>query len=197
MWGVLTLVGGCTTARTNARLDPGLSGGVAGMATLFFAGHGARNDRERRTDETVVPLGEAFLQYAWTNPAGTGTAIQLKVPLLFFLSSVDVYHQFQRSGRWSQGAGLELGAAPAAYYLVTRHEGSTYTTFTARLLSPVERFNAFATAQLSYGRQGTRDLFLFAAYNRALGDELDLEFENHDYQDLRRAWFFVGVGARF
>ena len=70
------LAGGCTSLRSNARLQPGVSGGavVAGALVLAETGRGQ-------------PVGgispEGFVQLARTDGIRSGTAIQVKSSLHF------------------------------------------------------------------------------------------------------------------
>jgi hypothetical protein len=188
------LAAGCTSARSNARLQPGLSGGVTLAAAYFPADRGDSNPNGRDT-AAASPAPEAFVQIARTDGTDSGTAIQLTVPLAYAAAAVDVYHQFSGSERWSHGGGVEFGLLTGGgYYLVTGHAGSLYATATARLLALWDDWQPVLTTQLAFGRQRRVDLFGFVAYTRALGDAIDLGV---DQTYSFRAWLLAGFGLRF
>jgi hypothetical protein len=188
------LAAGCTSARSNARLQPGLSGGVTLAAAYFPADRGDSNPNGRET-AAASPNPEAFVQIARTDGVDSGTAIQLTVPLAYLAAAVDVYHQFSGSDRWSHGGGVELGLLTGGgYYVVTRHAESLYATASARLLVLWDDRQPVLTTQLAFGRQRRVDLFGFAAYNRALGDGIELGYED---TYTFRSWLLAGFGLRF
>jgi hypothetical protein len=189
---------GCTTARTNARLAPGFSGGITGMALYMPAGRDDLQPTHPRTDPIFMPTAELSGQYAWVSDHGTGLALQLRLPAFYPLASLDLYGQLAGGERWSHGAGLELGLLPAAYYIVTRHEGQLYASFTARALTPLgtNRPGILVTPQLAVGVQGQLDLFGFVTYARAVGWEPDFESESDTHRDYRSQWLLAGIGLR-
>jgi hypothetical protein len=190
---------GCTTARSNARLSPGVSGGLAVMGVAVSPGHDDSHGTKRETAGFVAPIGEAFVQYAWTSPEGTGTALQVKVPIVYYLASLEIYRQLSGGDRWSQGGGIEIGLAPSAYYVITRHQGPLYASFTARALAPWLDGgpSPFVAPQFTFGWQRRLDLFALLSYVRALDVGADIEVADRAYTDLRRQWLFAGIGARF
>ena len=185
---------GCTSLRSNARLQPGVSGGVVLAGALVLAERGAGQP-------VGGPSPEGFVQIARTDGICSGTAIQLKVPLHVGYAAADVYRQFSGNDRWSHGGGLELGPqSGGGYYVVTGHTGSAYTTATARLISHWRDWQQrVLTAQMAFGRLGSTrhrrtDFYGFAAYNRAFGEGFDIGW---DQSPPLRTWLLAGVGLRF
>lgn len=191
---------GCTSTRSNARLTRGLSGGLAGFGVYMPPGRDDRHPTNPATPAIYEPSAEGFLQYAWKSPEGPGIALELKVPVLFFCSSLDLYAQLHDDERWSHGGGLELGLLPGAYYIVTRHAGPAYVSFTARLLAPLGGWQSqtgmVLTPQLAVGVLGRVDFFGFLTYARPLGFEADIAVESETHRDFRSQWLLTGVGFR-
>jgi hypothetical protein len=107
------------------------------------------------------------MQHAWTSPEGTGTTIAVRVPILFYLASLDVYRQVSGSERWSFGAGVELGFMGAGYAVLTTHFGPTYLSLTARALTLLNSSSpdyAVLAPQLAFGHLGRRDWSVFLMY---------------------------------
>jgi hypothetical protein len=188
------LAAGCTAARSNARLQPGLSGGVTLAAAYFPADRDDAHPDGRET-ASASPAPEGSIQFARTDGTGSGTAIQLTVPLAYAAAAVDVYHQVGGSDRWSHGGGVEASLLTGGgYYLVTGHADSLYVTATGRLLAMWDDWHPVLAAQLAFGRQRRADFFGFAAYNRALGDGIHLGL---DTSYPLRSWLLAGFGLRF
>jgi hypothetical protein len=201
--GLCAVVGGCTAAgRTNARLEPGWGGAVGFGAATVERAHRVDSGPPRPGDLIVVPNLQGEVQYAWTSPEGTGTAVAARVPLVFILASLDVYRQFSGSERWSTGAGIELGLQGGPYVIVTRHFGPKYLTLTARALTPIKiwsnnwrRDDTSLLPQLSFGHLGRRDWSVFLMYARTLGAGLACGGFNSDLECPQ--WLVLGTSIRF
>jgi hypothetical protein len=197
------VVGGCAAGRTNARLQPGWGGAVGFSAAILDS---ARADVGLGPGpRKLVPAAnlQVEVQYAWTSPEGTGTAIAARAPIGFLLASLDVYRQFSGSERWSFGAGVELGLFGAGYAILTHHFGPTYLSLTARALTPIAtwrsssalaRDETILAPQLAFGHLGRHDASVFLMYGRPLGPGLDLGFGSNI---VYRQWLFLGVSVRF
>ncbi|MBK8479923.1 MAG: hypothetical protein IPL40_01920 [Proteobacteria bacterium] len=96
-------VSGCLphVARRNARIEPGFD------LDLTVGGGGASRTDDQRPDDSI-PVGawlnaEVDLQLGTRHANNLGYAIQLKVPLLFLLTTLDLYLELPSTSPWFYG----------------------------------------------------------------------------------------------
>ena len=74
---------------------------------------------DRREPAQVWFFAEADLQLGTRRADNLGYAVQLKVPLLFALSSLDLYLELPSTSPWYDGLGVALGLPSSLYGVVT------------------------------------------------------------------------------
>lgn len=163
-------------ARKNARIEPGVDIDLAVGGTLI-GGTPATPYPEGEPTE-LRPFAEVDLQFGARRANNLGYAIQLKVPLLFVLSSLDLYLELPSTSPWYCGVGAELGLQSGAYGVVTwMSPRGTYLTLTGRaLVTPTDsnQWGLILNPQLSAGWAGRlADLSLFASFGHVVGGAID------------------------
>lgn len=192
-----------TAARTNARIDPGLTVGVAGGGQHVSEGKNEATDPARSTiglipGESVVGVHvEVGLEYGWEREPGDAVAVQLKVPISGFFATLDGYYQLPvGSDHFFAGFGVELSLAPGIYAIMTEYlSKNLYITLTQRMLI----FGV--NPQIAVGLDGDLDVSIFASYLRFFGDGIDVDQGNPDRMfdstDRRASVGLIGAQARF
>jgi len=200
MFALSALVAACvpTAARTNARLEHGVSLGLVGGGQMLLEGEdGAGN----ATEEGGMLHAELDLQVARVREDGTGFAVQAKVPINIFYSTLDFYYQLApRESHSYMGFGAELSIAPGFYGVYTRYlDDDWFLTFTQRFL--VSSSSAvLINPQLTLGFEGSAELAAFAAFAYDTGKGVDIEldlFSDEDEKDYRKKFALLGLSARF
>jgi len=219
---ILSLLSGCypNVARTNAKIEKGWDIAASGAAAFMGKGEGDSPDINKHN---LTVNAELDLQYGDRKEDNFGWAVQAKVPLYYFFSTLDAYFELPSSHPHYVGVGVEAGFLSSLYAAYSYYfSEQAYVTFTPRvhyyfgdvgyenLPGKPARKNRMAhvwlNPQVSFGiwpRDGTVDVSLFANYNRILGDGADFEIcifdfdDNCEKEDLRKHFFQLGAQVRF
>jgi hypothetical protein len=123
----------------------------------------------------------------------------VRVPLAFYVASLDVYRQLAGSERWSLGAGVELGVEGAGYLIVTRHFGATYASLTARAMTQLINRGVdpltVLVPQLAFGHIARSDWSMFLMYARPVGSGINTGSLGGNYEIPQ--WLELGGSVRF
>jgi hypothetical protein len=194
----------CALARTHARVEPGSDLGLMAGATVFLP-PGTGPDRN---DSPTLPFAQVELHRSGLIGEASGWSFGVKLPLpAIWLGAFDLYGQLPSGTRWAHGLGIELGGAPATYYVFTRDFEKNFASVTLRALAGREGDDnpwSFAVnPQVAVGvRGGGHDFFLVASYVRVLQDgRVQINpaiFDNDETDnDFRREWLTFGAGLRY
>jgi hypothetical protein len=199
--GVACLATACipTAARKNAKLESGGNVDFIGGAQFAFEGV---DETGATTEASEGPHAEVDIELAKAaEDSSSGYALQLKVPLNIFFTSLDAYYQLRSSVEnvyW--GVGAELGIAPGIYGVVTRYlSDELFVTLTPRLLFVGNWDNLALNPQLAIGYDGAVELSFFASYSYVSGDgiNVDPDLFGDDAADRRKEYAMAGLSARF
>ncbi len=191
-----------TASRTNARVSPGTTVGL--FAGIQEVESSTSTDGDEGSEEPS-PYIEVDTQYGHTLENDQAIAIQLKVPIVFPYSSIDLYYQFLNASKSAMGVGVEVSVVPSVYAVFTQDLGSIFfVTFTPRVYFPTGyKTKTVLNPQLAIGVVDTAGVEITALLSLAhhLGsgenfanDGLEL---NQDGIDLRRNFLLAGVSARW
>lgn len=179
--GSIAFTQSCVTnvARTNARIEEGLSGNFIGNYGYTSKDSDGNKNRHR------VAL-EGGVQYGSVNENNLGFSVQAKLGY-GSLPSLDLYLQLPSSQRFYYGVGAELGQNDiyivATYYPTDRF----FMTLTGRAGYLYEGF--FYNPQLSFGwsRNGTvSPISIFMGYNYFTNEGLNLSVDdNNDIGEIK------------
>jgi hypothetical protein len=194
-------VSGCyAVARPDARLRPGFAVAATGGVIVSPRGHtvscGDGCTTGERRDRRSDALYQLHLQYAWgSRPGGAALAVAVEAPLslarpywhgdstipdLLVPARLDVFAALCHRGDWHCGAGLEVGAMPGAYLVLTRVlGGSAALSLTGRYLrnlvvnAPIDDQALQAQLALNLRALGLQaDVFFSYTYASELGIDL-------------------------
>ncbi len=191
-----------TASRTNARVSPGTTVGLFAGVQAVEASTSTDGDEGR---EKPGPYIEVDTQYGHSLGNDQAIAVQLKVPIAFPYSSIDLYYQFLDAQKSAMGVGVEVSVVPSVYAVFTQNLGSTlFVTFTPRVYFPTGyKTKTVLNPQLAVGILDNSGVEITALLSLAhhLGsgenfaiDGLEL---NQDGTDLRRNFLLSGVSARW
>lgn len=185
---------GCfpNTGRTNANIDDKFDFAVIGGGSLA---PDRPQDSFGEKEQVRASLDlEGQLYGAWPDMT-VPFEIGIKVPLLFYLTTVDLYAQVVDEQPFHLGFGFELGFLTSFYMASTFYfTEQFYGTFTPRIhYSSMDDGDYGAedslshwwlNPQLAFGFQGERwDFALYFAYIRILGDGYSFDFFDLDTDD--------------
>ncbi|MBK6849864.1 MAG: hypothetical protein IPG96_20780 [Proteobacteria bacterium] len=188
-------------ARKNARIEPGVDLDLAVGGVLIGGTPPTRHLEGEPTE--LRPFAEVDLQFGARRANNLGYAIQLKVPLVFVLSSLDLYLELPSTSPWYYGVGAELGLQSGVYGVVTwMSPRRTYLTLTGRALAAPSYDNHWGlmlNPQLSAGWAGRlADLSLFASFGHVVGGAIDTNWSCDDcYASPRKNFLLFGTSVRF
>lgn len=185
-------------------VQPGVDIDVAVGGAAIAPGVAQQNG-DRREPAQLWFFAEADLQLGTRRADNLGYAVQLKVPLLFALSSLDLYLELPSTSPWYDGLGVELGLLSSLYGVVTwMSPRGTYLTLTSRAVlldgGENEGWGWMLNPQLSAGWAGRlADLSLFASFGHVLGRGIDYAWFCDEFcaPDYRKDFLLFGTSVRF
>ncbi|MBL4636383.1 MAG: hypothetical protein JKY56_21155, partial [Kofleriaceae bacterium] len=132
-------------------------------------------------------------------------AIQLKVPIAFPYSSIDLYYQFLDAPKTAIGVGVEVSVVPSVYAAFTQDLSSNlFVTFTPRVYFPTGyKIKTVLNPQLAIGVVDTAGVEITAllslAHHLGSGENFASDYigAGQDGSDLRRNFLLSGVSARW
>ena len=183
----------------NAKVQPGLSfRAVAGAQAMLPAEEGDGGSDTRKS-------GHFELDLQWGKKLGdSAIAAQLKVPVAFVLSSLDVFYQVPSNHPFYFGVGGELGAMPGFYAAATYYlNDSTFVTLTPRALreldTEADEGSWQLSSQLAIGSNsggGQLAGFVQYAHQTGQGFNVDINLFGDDDRDYRKDFILIGVALR-
>lgn len=198
---LVVLIAACvpTAARKNARLEPGFDTDLT--AGIQYMGEGEDEDGNPTEGGAVVEHFEVDLQWAATYADRSGIALQLKLPINFFFTSVDAYYQIPGTHpQWFFGFGAELGIASGVYAVATHYlSEELYVSLTPRVLSGIRSGEIQINPQLSLGFAGPVDVSAFVsyAYHTGRGINVAIDLSGDGDRDWRKRYALMGASIRF
>jgi hypothetical protein len=189
-------------ARTNARIEKGFDATFSVGVDMQLPG---KDEHGKQTQTTVLesPIPELDLQFGNTFENTSGLAVQFKIPLAFYASTLDFYFQLPKAGRWYFGLGTEVGLWSAAYLCTSYYfSDRTYLTLTPRLAAVLfdegrQSSSVMLNPQLALGWAGDVDFSVFASYGYMFGKGIDACIMCDDKDDYRKQFILSGVALRF
>lgn len=190
-----------TAARKNARIEGGVD--VDLTAGMQYVAASESDTSESGSADQTIHL-EIDVQYAKKTEDGSAFVGQIKIPLLYLFTTLDLYYQLpETNSKWFFGFGAEVGILTGLYAVATHYiDDNLYVSLTPRVLNAEsdDQQAVLINPQLSLGFDGDTDISAFVnyAYHTGEGYEFDIIFsDDTDGNDYRKNFWLIGGSARF
>lgn len=196
---------GCAlnTARTNARIDGSMHGGVAlGAASTA----GGIEENGVQTKNRATPLIQLDVGSGSKAEEGFGFDVNLKAGLPT-LAAVDLYVEAPHLGNFYYGFGADVGFQNDLYLVGSYYMNpKTFVTLVGRVgydLTEMTNDDFFYNSQMAFGFANddiVDELNVFAGYTYFAGNGIDMnffDFEGSDPTQIAHHFIYAGLGLEF
>lgn len=192
-------------ARTNARIEDGLHGGIGFAATSTVGGVEVSGPPPSKKENKTAGFAQGDLGYGVGNDDGFGFDINGKLGF-GSLAALDLYLQAPRVGNFYYGLGADVGFQNDLYLIGSYYTSkNTFLSLTGRAgrdIMDITNRDWFYSPQLSFGFDrdgGLEQISIFAGYTyfAGRGQDVTLRFTTDVPRESANHFVYAGIDLTF